>query len=260
MQRLRFLSSKPGQADGVGAISGEKYIYTRACVLLLGDSITQQGAEPNGWAAALTAAYGRDRKADVINRGFSGYNSRHLLRALPILLPQVGAGDRVAAVTLLIGSNDATRPGSPQHVPVSEYTANVQSILRAVREAFPNAALFVITPPPVDKIKLDAEFKKQGKGDGSGRSLETVEAYVKEARAVARKEGAALVDLHASMLAQEDWKARFLSDGLHLTGGGNKHLFELLCEVMAKDAPDMLPGNLSMHLPKHTDANDVFKS
>lgn len=54
---------------------------TRPQIWLLGDSLTQQAAAPEGWATALCSWYAR--KADVVNRGFSGYNSRWLRLALP---------------------------------------------------------------------------------------------------------------------------------------------------------------------------------
>ena len=42
--------------------------------ILLGDSITQQGFMQNGWAGLLSNEY--QRRIDVVNRGFSGYNSK----------------------------------------------------------------------------------------------------------------------------------------------------------------------------------------
>ena len=42
-------------------------------ILLFGDSITQWGWQPQGFAQRLANAY--TRKLDVINRGLSGYNT-----------------------------------------------------------------------------------------------------------------------------------------------------------------------------------------
>ena len=46
---------------------------------------------------------------DILNRGFSGYNSRMLLEVLPDLLSREDWG-RAKAVVILIGSNDASFP------------------------------------------------------------------------------------------------------------------------------------------------------
>ena len=45
----------------------------RPQIVLFGDSITQRGFAAGGWGARLADHY--VRKADIINRGFSGYNS-----------------------------------------------------------------------------------------------------------------------------------------------------------------------------------------
>ena len=56
----------------------------RPSIILFGDSITEQGfglpsdAVHFGWASLLAADYAR--RADVFNRGFSGYTSRHAVR------------------------------------------------------------------------------------------------------------------------------------------------------------------------------------
>ena len=51
----------------------------RRTILLLGDSITQWSLRPNGWGNLLAQHY--MRRADVVNRGFSGYNSAWILHA-----------------------------------------------------------------------------------------------------------------------------------------------------------------------------------
>ena len=43
-------------------------------VVLIGDSLTQQGGRVGGWVARLAEAL--ERKCDVVNRGFSGYTTR----------------------------------------------------------------------------------------------------------------------------------------------------------------------------------------
>jgi hypothetical protein len=47
-------------------------------ILLVGDSITQESFQPNGWGSALANWY--IRRADVINRGLDGYNTRWVLQ------------------------------------------------------------------------------------------------------------------------------------------------------------------------------------
>lgn len=257
--RSRGRRHRPGRVDGIGTNSGEPYsLHSRPVVLLLGDSLTQQSFEPQGFGTALAAAYARERKADVLNRGFSGYNSRLLSRVVPSVLAQLGGPlDRVALVTLLVGSNDATRPGSSQHVPVGEYVQNLHAIIAMVHARLPAAHVLLLTPPAVDEEKYRECCEKAGKGDGDGRSNERLLPYVEAAKAVARQHAAVLVDLNARSLATPSWQQRLLSDGLHLSGGGNKLVFELLSEAICTELPASSPGNLPWHLPRWVDVRAI---
>jgi lysophospholipase L1-like esterase len=80
----------------------QQALARRPVVLLLGDSLTERGFDPDGgWAAAL--AHALTRRADVANRGLSGWNSRWALKAARRLcrgalgLPLPSAKGQVAA-------------------------------------------------------------------------------------------------------------------------------------------------------------------
>lgn len=251
--------ARPGHVDGIGSNSGEPFsLHARSVILLLGDSITQQSFEPGAWGAALAAAYARERRADVLNRGFSGYTSRLLTRVVPSILSQLGGPlDRVALVTLLVGSNDATRPGAAQHVPVPEYKANLESILATLRAKLPAARVVLLTPPAVDGPRYAEVCEAAAKGDGDGRSNERLLPYVEAAKAAARQHDAVLLDLHARSLAAPAWQRRLLSDGLHLSAGGSALLFELLSEAICAELPASAPGNLPWHLPRWNDVRAI---
>ncbi len=72
-------------------------------------------------------------KADVVLRGFSGYNTRWALRVLARAMEgaaAVGAADPVA-VTVFLGANDTSLPDWKQvhlHVPLDEYQSNLRAI------------------------------------------------------------------------------------------------------------------------------------
>ena len=76
----------------------------RAQFLLFGDSITQRSFQYGGWGAHLANAY--QRKVDVLNRGYSGYNSRWALQLLDRVLPAEKAG-KILLATVFFGANDA---------------------------------------------------------------------------------------------------------------------------------------------------------
>jgi isoamyl acetate esterase len=80
----------------------------------LGCSLLQQCYDPAtpSFGPALQNAY--FRRADVINRGFGGYNTDWLLPVLEKqILPSVF---NVVLWIILIGSNDAMLPEGPNHV------------------------------------------------------------------------------------------------------------------------------------------------
>jgi len=131
----------------------------RPVIVLFGDSITQQGygwndaaaasasAASLGWTALLSNAY--QRRADVLARGYSGYNTRMALDLLPSIAPQpavvpgqsrqqqqgTAAEAEVLFVAVFFGANDAALPGERQHVPLEEYGDNLVKIVRHLRNS-----------------------------------------------------------------------------------------------------------------------------
>lgn len=65
-----------------------------------------------GWLALLSHWW--ERRFDVVNRGFSGYNTRWAMALLDRLFPH-GEVVPVGLVTIFFGANDAVVPGAPQH-------------------------------------------------------------------------------------------------------------------------------------------------
>lgn len=70
--------------------------------VLFGDSITQFSCTQYGFHPALQNVY--IRKLDVINRGFSGYNSEHARQILPKILE---SETNIKLMTIFFGTNDA---------------------------------------------------------------------------------------------------------------------------------------------------------
>lgn len=161
----------------------------RLRIVAFGDSLTQQAAFPDGWYTLLSARY--QRRADLFNRGYSGYTTRNALTTLrhhlqagiwpyvpsasPSLSSSTATSHSASAaspvytqlVTLCIGANDAALPsvdgGFSQHVPLDVFTANLRRLIEllvpeyAQLSAKPTAylssttALVLITPPQIDE-------------------------------------------------------------------------------------------------------------
>ncbi|TGZ77358.1 SGNH hydrolase [Ascodesmis nigricans] len=133
-------------------------------VLLFGDSITEQSFEQTrGFAsgAALSDAY--RRKLEVLNRGFSGYNTAHALHVLPQIIPPPTDTCRIRLVILFFGANDAVLPGQLQHVSVSNYRRNLHTILTHPLLLAHNPKFILITPPAMCEYTAEECDRAKGK-------------------------------------------------------------------------------------------------
>ena len=217
--------------------------HFRPMILLFGDSLTQQGYGENGevgWASLLTSAY--QRRADVFNRGFSGYNTNH---ALSIAQKQFGKVDEgVLFVTVWWGANDAAVPSSPQHVPEDDYQTNLKFILARLRASLGrrlNFPLLLLTPPPVDEQALCRAFEIEQ----PDRTNERARLYGDLVKKVAEEDSSgdrvAVIDTWKVLEGDTEERGKYLSDGLHLNGAGNTKVFEALMETIQTRFPDLAP-------------------
>jgi len=232
----------------------------RPAIVLFGDSITQFGfgvkGQDVGWAGLLAAAY--TRRADVLNRGFSGYNTDHAVELLPRvftgpLLPPTDDDDvrgdgGVLFCTVFFGANDAALPGHPQHVPIEKYTANVASIVTSIRKRMQtrnregsDSKLFpilLLTPPPVYEVAW-AEWREIERSD---RANDVTREYGLMLRQVAAQhEGCEVVDSWELLEGDSVNRKNHLSDGLHLNESGNRLIFRGIMDVLVEKFPQLLP-------------------
>ena len=213
----------------------------RPSILLFGDSITQfshgEGPVKYGWGSLLSAAY--QRRADVLNRGFSGYNTRHALDIVPKVF---GAStgvyqSKLLFVTLFFGANDACIPGERQHVPVQEYGENLTRIVQDIRRIAKEQSssdidfpIIIMTPPPIDQ---DAWKKYLNLFDHNDRRNDLAREYGMEAKRVAKLLNCPVLDTWE--LLGGDNLTRFgqhLCDGLHLGESGNELVFDGLMKLL----------------------------
>jgi lysophospholipase L1-like esterase len=110
----------------------------RPTILLFGDSITEFGFGVDGnigWASLLSSKY--SRRADVLNRGFSGYNSKHALDVLPSVLGSPNSADNAKVplifCTVFFGANDCSLPSARQYLDIDSYDKNIRSIVSTIR-------------------------------------------------------------------------------------------------------------------------------
>lgn len=200
--------------------------------ILFGDSITQYGFSHDGCWVALIADF-LQRKCDVFNRGFSGYNSRWCKKILSSILSSEDLKDTVF-VTIFLGANDcADKDINPhQHVPVDEYKTNMCAIVKEFEHlGIPAEKIILISPPVVDEDTWAKECKTKGRPLSNFNKNTSL--YAKACVEAAQQTGTHCIDLYTEMLKHDDWKS-MLNDGLHLSNKGSHFLFSLLRPIVGK--------------------------
>ncbi|XP_003464983.2 isoamyl acetate-hydrolyzing esterase 1 homolog isoform X2 [Cavia porcellus] len=222
----------------LSAAGGNPLLWPR--VLLFGDSITQFSFQQGGWGAALADRL--VRKCDVLNRGFSGYNTRWARIILPRL---VGNWDSPTVVTIFFGANDSSlREENPrQHVPLDEFAANLSSMVHYLRSVgITESRVVLVTPPPLCEAAWERHCLAQG--HRLNRKNEVAGKYARACAQVAQDCGTDVLDLWTLMQEDNQDTSAFLSDGLHLSPKGNDFVFSHLWPLVERKVsalPLLLP-------------------
>ncbi|NXX80188.1 IAH1 esterase, partial [Urocolius indicus] len=211
-------------------------------VVLFGDSITEFSFQEDGWGAYLAERL--VRKCDVVNRGFSGYNTRWAKLILPRLIPESDSAENTVAVTIFFGANDsALKDLNPkQHVPLEEYAANLKAMVQYLKSVgITEDRIILITPPPLQ----ESAWEKQclAKGQRLNRRNATTGEYAQACARVAQDCGTDVLDLWTLMQRKQDFSS-YLSDGLHLSREGNSFVAAQLWSRLDKKLsalPSLLP-------------------
>lgn len=201
-------------------------------VVLFGDSLTQFSFSPESpWGALIADKL--QRKCDVLNRGFSGYNSTWCQIILPHVVDARLANETVAMV-IFLGANDSNLyKGNPhQHVPLEDYKNNLLQMINYLHSVgLHKDHMILVSPPPCDEDKWSTKCLAEGKIMAKDNWV--TGQYAVACQETAEQGGIGYIDLYKYMLAQEDW-SRYLSDGLHLSPEGSRFLFDKLWPLIEK--------------------------
>ena len=265
----------------------------RLRIVTFGDSLTQYGAFPDGWQTLLSARY--QRRADVFNRGYSGYTVRNALTLLrehvragiwpfvPSAAPSLSstttaqAGEPVYAqlVTLCFGANDAAFPCDKDppafslHVPLPTFTALLRQIVSTIVPEYAQltsapssylsrtTALILITPPQLDEpVWREYLARRDNVPPEKSRDVNTTRLYADAVRAIGREWCIPVLDLWELTGKDEDGVYRWFMDGLHFNGRGNARWFEGLVQCIEQHYPTLRAEALGMDAPLYDDGWD----
>ncbi|KAG7380601.1 hypothetical protein PHYPSEUDO_006995 [Phytophthora pseudosyringae] len=213
----------------------------RPTLLLLGDSLTQEGTDPDlgGWVCQLQHRY--TRSADVVVRGLYGYSTEIFVNhALPALKEDLASWPEPPAfVALWLGGNDSALLSGYEaalHVPIQKYRANLRQIVRAVQEEAPEVDILMITPPAVnDRARRETWTDSDGVLDFSNDGVaQYARACIEEAESL----GASVLDLHTVMNGlNEQERCACQYDGLHFNEKGNALVLDQVLDAIEREFP-----------------------
>lgn len=241
--RLLLLTTVDNRRGPRGKMEFKKF-------LLFGDSITEFAfnSRANGdsldqfaLGAALCNAY--TRKLDILQRGFSGYNSRWGLKILPEVLKNE---ENIVLSTIFFGSNDACL-GGHQRVPLEEYVSNTRKMISLLKSK--DIKPILVGPALVDQQKFEAP-RQDEVAKGYIRTNESFQNYSKALQKLSKEENLPFVDLNTTFRqeAGENWRV-LLVDGLHFSGKGYEIFFQQLMKTIEEFYPELAPENIPTKLP-----------
>ncbi|EGX52107.1 hypothetical protein AOL_s00043g497 [Orbilia oligospora ATCC 24927] len=244
-------------------------------IVLFGDSITEgeylisHCPAPRIWhydsgyslGAVLTEKF--SRRIQVLERGFSGYNSSNARVVVDDVIPPAGGAIDLKLLLVFFGANDAVLPPDQQivseeqaqkgvmvvsqHVDIEEYKVHLRAIAQHKNVKDHGAKVVLVTPPPICEHKI-LPWKD--------RRSAVAKQYAEAAISVAEETGVEVLKLWHVFMEEAGWKegepllgeigvpkseklGELLSDGLHLTPKGYKLYFESLVKLLENKLPDI---------------------
>ncbi len=173
------------------------------------------------FAANIAQAEPPSAQVSVFNRGYSGANSRDLLRLLPDALKL-----NPDLLILMVGTNDMLNSGNS--VPLEEYKENLSKIATIARRAGAQVILMTI-PPCHEPFLYERHPKEFYKDDAPQNRIKKANEVVKDA---AREHNLTVVDVNrlftalsapydvAESLLRNPENANGKKDGVHPTSAG----------------------------------------
>ena len=207
------------------------------------------------------------RRADILNRGMSGYNTRWYLRyAQDNGIWEEEDNDNVVLITIFFGANDASleKENPHAHVPLDEYKQNIQTMIAKCSTHYPKAKVICMTPPPVHHEQR-LIFQKQRYADKATgvleRTLTNTGKYAQAVINISSELNIPCLDLYNTMQVPppppspngdagdvdktitEYTKSfdfgMYLCDGLHFSKTGHEFVLRSLLKLIETKLPEL---------------------
>ncbi|XP_048326446.2 GDSL esterase/lipase CPRD49 [Ziziphus jujuba] len=198
--------------------------------VLFGSSIVQLSFSNGGWGATLADIYAR--KADILVRGYYGWNSRRAVQVLDQVFPK-DAAVQPSLVIAYFGGNDSMGPhssGLGPHVPLPEYIENMRVIARHLQSLSDSTRIIFLSCPPVNEEKvreITSEYLSK-----LVRTNELCRQYSDACVELCQEMGLKVVDLFTAFQKRDNWMNTCFTDGVHLSAEGSNIVVEEILKVL----------------------------
>ncbi|XP_065851649.1 GDSL esterase/lipase CPRD49-like isoform X2 [Euphorbia lathyris] len=202
---------------------------SRPQFVLFGSSIVQFSYSNHGWGAILSDFY--SRKADIILRGYAGWNSRRALQVLPQVFPKEDVV-QPALVIVYFGGNDSIHPhpsGLGPHVPLPEYIHNMKNIAIHLQSLSKKTRVIFLSAPPCNDEQIDYTLSHRLE---MVRTNESCQIYSEACLELCREMNIEAVDLWNAAQQIPDWKNVCFTDGIHFSSEGSKIVADAILKVI----------------------------
>ncbi|KAJ4842349.1 GDSL esterase/lipase cprd49 [Turnera subulata] len=196
--------------------------------VLFGSSIVQFSFGNDGWGAVLADIY--SRKADVLLRGYSGWNSRRALAVIDKVFPK-DAPVQPSLVIVYFGGNDSIHPhptGLGPHVPLPEYIENMRKIAIHLKSLSDKTRVIFLSSPPMN----DEHFLAKRGGSDAVRTNEACRIYSEACLNLCREMNLKGIDLWNAMQQVDNWSTVCFTDGVHFSAEGSKIVVKEILKVL----------------------------
>ncbi|XP_050940222.1 GDSL esterase/lipase At2g38180-like isoform X2 [Cucumis melo] len=201
----------------------------RPLFVLFGSSIVQFSFGDGGWGSILANLY--SRQADILVRGYAGWNSRQALQVLHHLFPK-DSPIQPSLVIVYFGGNDSVLPfpsSKKPCVPLSEYVENMKKIAIHLKSLSEKTRVIFLTAPPVS---YDLIKEKLSLEQAECRTLESCRKYAEACKELCKKIDVKCIDVWSAIQKRDDWLTSCFTDGVHLTAEGSEIVAEEILKVL----------------------------
>ncbi len=205
-------------------VSASAQLKDNETIVFLGDSITQQGAGPQGYVTLFREAIEKfrpDSGIKVIGAGIGG----HKVPNLEARLDKDVLAHKPNVVVIYIGINDVWHSTRGQGTEIGAYETGLRSLVKRCNDA--GARVILSTPSVIDE-----------KTDGTNPLDKMLDEYSEVSRKVAMETGSTLLDLRAAFMTYlkeyntaNEAKGILTGDGVHLNDAGNRFVAVRMLEA-----------------------------